>query len=212
MLKGEPSVATIVRTIREARGWSQGQLASRAGVEHSTVWRIEARKIASPSVDIMRKLSAALGVDLAEITGERPMPRRRVEIFEGVARVPLMQVRVQAAAQPAWDDTRETVTVPSSVVAGRPNVRAAIVSGQCMSPYVLPGERIVFDPDAVAQDRDMVIVTDDEGSTIVKWYRIDELGRAYLRAADGSRIRPNAARLEGVVLYVERRAIRDPEV
>lgn len=211
MLKGEPSVATLVRTIREARGWSQGQLADRAGVEHSTVWRIEARKIASPGVDIMRKLSNALGVDLAEITGDRPLPRRRAEIFEGVARIPVMQVRVQASGRPVWDDTRETMVISASLAAGRPNIRAATVTGDCMSPYVLPGERVVFDPDSVPQHRDMVIVTDDDGATMVKWYRVDELGRAYLRAADGSQIRPNGARLEGVVVHVERRAIRDPE-
>lgn len=210
MLKGEPSVATLVRTLRESRGWSQGQLASRAGVEHSTVWRIEARKIASPGVDIMRKLSAALGVDLGEITGDRPLPRRRVEIVSGVAHVPLMRVRAQAAAAPVWDDTRESVPVPLDVAAGRPNIRAAIVSGDCMEAYAPPGERIVFDPDMTPQDRDMVVVTTEDGSTLVKWFRIDPLGRAYLRAADGTEMRPNGAKVEGVVLWVARKAPRDP--
>lgn len=159
----------------------------------------------------MKKLSAAFGVDLSEITGERPLPRRRAEVTEGVARIPLMQVRVQASGRPIWDDTREWMVVSAALAMGRPNVRAAVVTGDCMVPYVIPGERVVFDPDSVAQNGDMVIVTDEDGATLVKWYRLDQLGRAYLRAADGTQIRPNGARLEGVVLHVERRAVRDPE-
>jgi transcriptional regulator with XRE-family HTH domain len=211
MLNGEQSVATLVKSLREQRGWSQGQLASRAGVEHSTVWRIEAKKIASPGVDIMRKLSTALGVDLSEITGDRPLPRRRAQIFEGVAHVPVMRVRVQASGRPTWDDTRETMIVRAAVADGRPNIRAAVVTGECMVPYVSPGEYVAFDPDATPQNGEMVVITDDDGATMVKWYRIDELGRPFLRAADGTQVRPNGARLEGVVLSEERRALRDPE-
>lgn len=122
-----------------------------------------------------------------------------------------MRVRVQASGEPAWDDTRDTIIVSASVAAGRPNIRAAIVSGSCMAPWVMPGERIVFDPDATPRERDMVIVTTDHGDTLVKWYRIDALGRPYLRAADGTEIRPNGARIEGVVLSVERMALRDPQ-
>lgn len=122
-----------------------------------------------------------------------------------------MRVRVQAGA-PIWDDTRESVVMNAGDVLGRPNVRAAIVTGRCMEPYVMAGERVVFDPDArEPHDRDMVVVTDDDGGTLVKWFRTDELGRAYLRAADGTRMRPNGAKLEGVVIHVSRRAIRDPE-
>jgi SOS-response transcriptional repressor LexA len=130
---------------------------------------------------------------------------------EEVAYVPVMRVRVQASGQPTWDDTRETVIVSAQIAAGRPNIRAATVSGLCMEPYVMSGERIVFDPDAHPQDRDMVVVTDEDGSTMVKWFRVDPLGRAYLRAADGTTIRPNGAKVEGVVLTVVRQALRDPE-
>lgn len=125
--------------------------------------------------------------------------------------VPVMRVRVQASGRPIWDDTRETVPVNVTLAAGRPSIRAAVVTGECMVPSVTPGDSVVFDPDSTPQDRDMVVVTDDEGLTMVKWFRIDELGRAYLRAADGTRLRPNGARLEGVVLHVVKRALRDPE-
>ena len=47
------------------------------------------------------------------------MPPRRAQIFEGVAMVPVMRVRVQASGRPIWDDTRETVPISPSVAAGR---------------------------------------------------------------------------------------------
>lgn len=196
---------------RERVGLSKNELARRSGVGLSTISRIESGIIGSPGIDVLRRLAEAMGVALSELTGETPPPRRRAQVFEGVAMVPVMRVRVQASGQPTWDDTRESVPVHLSIAAGRPNIRAAIVTGDCMGAYVLSGERIVFDPDIVPQDGDMVVVTTEDGSTLVKWFRIDPLGRAYLRAADGTEIRPNGAKIEGVVLTVARRAVRDPQ-
>ena len=212
MQNGEPTVATRLRSLRERRGWSQNQLYTRSGVHNSTISRIERGEIPSPGIDVLRRLSVALGVDLSEISGEQPMPRRRVEIFEGVAYVPVMRARVQASGRPAWDDTSETIPVDRTLAAGRPNLRAAVVTGACMGAHASPGDRVIFDPDAQPSSGDMVIVTDDEGATMVKWYRVDDLGRPYLRADDGSVIRPNGAKVEGVVLLVMKRAQRDPQL
>jgi transcriptional regulator with XRE-family HTH domain len=205
------AVAERVTLFRERHGWSKNELARRAQIGVSTVSRIESGIIASPGVEVLRKLADALGVQVSEITGERPMPRRRAVFSEATVEVPVMRVRVQAGA-PVWDDTRDTVVIAAREAAGRPNIRAAVVTGKCMEPYVMAGETVVFDPDVRhPADRDMVVVTDEDGGTLVKWFRLDELGRPYLRAADDTEIRPNGAKLEGVVLTVERRALRDPE-
>lgn len=212
MLNGDGTVATRLKAARERRGMSQNTLASRSGVSNSTISRIEAGVISSPGVDVLRKLSDTLRVELSEITGERLLSPRRASIFEEVAYVPLMRVRVQASGHPQWDDTHDNVVVSAAIVRGRPNIRAVSVTGWCMEPFVMAGERVVFDPDAHPQNGDMVIVTDDEGATLVKWFRLDPLGRPYLRAADGTEMRPRSAKIEGVVLHVERRGLRDPEL
>lgn len=205
-------MATRLKAARKRSGMTQDALAKLSGVSNSTVSRIEAGVISSPGVDVLRRLSDSLRVELSELTGEHPLTPRRATIFEETAYVPLMRVRVQASGHPTWDDTRESVVVSADIARGRPNIRAAIVSGACMEPVVMAGERIVFDPDAHQQNGDLVVVTDDEGATLVKWFRVDSLGRPYLRANDGTEMRPRGATIEGVVLHVERRNLRDPQV
>lgn len=139
------------------------------------------------------------------------MPRRRTEITEGVARVPLRTLRVQAGGRPTWDDTRDTIVVSARAALNHPNAFAAIVTGRCMVPYINPGDIVLIDPDRQPTNGEMVVITDDAGDTIVKWYRVDPLGRPFLRAADGTELRPNGARIEGVVFKVESDAVRDPE-
>lgn len=233
-------LGTTLAETRKRRGMSQRKLAELSGISNTMIASIERGRGSRgsapvrPSPDTLRLLAAGLSTDLLDghvddaaraFHYERlmraagyladPEPalesRRRDGGFEDVVDVPVMRVRVQASGQPTWDDTRETVVVSSHLAAGRPNIRAAIVSGACMEPYVTAGERIVFDPDAHPQDRDMVVVSDEDGATLVKWFRVDPLGRRYLRAADGTMIRPNGAKIEGVVLAVVRQVLRDPE-
>src|SRR4051794_35049819 len=104
---GEMAISDRLTMLREQRGWSMGMLAARSRVSRAAISRIESGDTPSPGASTLEKLADALGVDLSEITGERPMPRRRVEVFEGVAMVPLMRVRV-SAGEPVWDDTRES--------------------------------------------------------------------------------------------------------
>jgi transcriptional regulator with XRE-family HTH domain len=69
MQNGEASVAVRLKTLRQRRGWSQNQLSTHSDVSNSTISRIESGEIQSPGVDILRKLSGALGVDLSDDQG-----------------------------------------------------------------------------------------------------------------------------------------------
>lgn len=51
-----------VRAMREAKGWSQGELAERAGVTRATVNRIEMGRTRSIDLDTLEKLARALDV------------------------------------------------------------------------------------------------------------------------------------------------------
>ncbi|HEY2378920.1 MAG TPA: helix-turn-helix transcriptional regulator [Gemmatimonadaceae bacterium] len=51
-----------IRTLREGRGWSQGELATRARVTRATVNRLENGRPRSIDLEVLEKLAAALGV------------------------------------------------------------------------------------------------------------------------------------------------------
>ena len=56
-------IATRLKTERKERGWSQEELAKRAGLERKTVNRIENQHY-SPSVDTLVSLSKALSLPI----------------------------------------------------------------------------------------------------------------------------------------------------
>ncbi|WP_033339283.1 helix-turn-helix domain-containing protein [Catenuloplanes japonicus] len=60
-----------VRDLRQARGWSQSQLARESGMTQSAVARFEAGGTV-PTIPILERLARALGVDLT--IGFRPRP------------------------------------------------------------------------------------------------------------------------------------------
>ena len=53
-----------VRALREARDWSQEELADRAGLHRTYVSSVE-RGVRNPTVTVMARLASALGVSLA---------------------------------------------------------------------------------------------------------------------------------------------------
>jgi transcriptional regulator with XRE-family HTH domain len=65
-----------LREWRERRGLSLRALADRAGVTWSTVYRIESSRI-SPTVAMLEKLAAGLGVDVHDLLPRRSRRPRR---------------------------------------------------------------------------------------------------------------------------------------
>lgn len=211
MQNGEQTVATRLKTLRNRWGWSQSDLARRSAVSNSTISRIESGDIESPGYDILRKLSGALRVDLSDLGGDGPLPSRPPEVVGGGVRLAVETIRVHAGRPPAWSDTGEDFWVPIRFHDLYPKAKIAIVDGDCMSPHIRQGDKVVFEPDRVPVNGQMVVVATEQGQTLLRWYRIDERGLPFLRSADGEVSRPNGARIMGVVIEFHGQAIRDPE-
>ena len=60
-----------IRETREDRGWTQEELAERAGVTQGTISRIETGKVTSLDLAVFEKLAKALGVHPAALIEER---------------------------------------------------------------------------------------------------------------------------------------------
>ena len=68
--------ATIVKRLREARGWTQTELAKRAALTQGYVAKLESPNYAlSPSIDVAVRLARALGVDIRKLA--KPSRARR---------------------------------------------------------------------------------------------------------------------------------------
>lgn len=211
-MTGERRLAQVVQMLLEQRKWSYSEAARRTDhLDATTIWKIATGKTLNPTGGTLQQLAVIFGVSVDELAGSRPLRRRKVEIVGEMAKVPLHALRVQADADPDWADTSETAITDAASVRHRPNAFAAIVTGTCMVPQIMPGDRIFIDPDQQPQHRDTVVVVTEDGALLVKWFRLDGNGRPYLRAADGSQIRPNGARIAGVVFKRESDPIPDPE-
>jgi transcriptional regulator with XRE-family HTH domain len=57
-----------LRKLREAQGWSQEELADRAGLHRTYISSVE-RGVRNPTITVLAKIAAALGVSLAGMLG-----------------------------------------------------------------------------------------------------------------------------------------------
>ena len=65
-------ISLRIRERRQAKGWSQAELAQHAGVTQATVSRIEGGKVASLDLEVFEKLADALDVHPALLIDELP--------------------------------------------------------------------------------------------------------------------------------------------
>ncbi len=63
-----------IRQLRQARGWSQADLAKRAGVRQATVSRIENNRVKSLDLAVFEKIAEALEVDPGYLVVKVPGP------------------------------------------------------------------------------------------------------------------------------------------
>jgi HTH-type transcriptional regulator/antitoxin HipB len=85
-----PTLRDRVRDLREAKGWTQAQLAARAKVERSTIQNIESGRVQRPNT--LAHVAEALGVKVAELTGEPVDDADRLEVIEGMLEAALAEL------------------------------------------------------------------------------------------------------------------------
>ncbi|MFL5612418.1 MAG: helix-turn-helix domain-containing protein [Gemmatimonadaceae bacterium] len=66
-----------VAELRQAKGWTQKQLAERAGISRQTVIRVESESNRRLDYDVLEKLAGAFAVDPAFLIVHEARPRRR---------------------------------------------------------------------------------------------------------------------------------------
>ncbi|NEW97159.1 helix-turn-helix transcriptional regulator [Rhodopseudomonas sp. BR0G17] len=72
-------LATNVRRLRQAKGWTQDELAAALEAEQGVVSLIENRR-SNPTLLMLEGLAAALGVHLADLFEAEPSPKSRGQV------------------------------------------------------------------------------------------------------------------------------------
>ena len=81
-------MATIGQRIllaRERRGWTQVELAKRAGLASPTISKIESGATPTPSASVISKIAGAFGVTVSELI--EPAPELPPDVLENLARL-----------------------------------------------------------------------------------------------------------------------------
>jgi transcriptional regulator with XRE-family HTH domain len=66
-MEGPSTLAEYLRTAREQAGISQRQLASRVGIHHSYLARLESGETANPAADLLQKIADVLEINSADL-------------------------------------------------------------------------------------------------------------------------------------------------
>ena len=61
------TMGTLIKELRDGKGWTQAKLAERAGVTQGFISQLEQRVRVRVSLESAGKLAHALGVDIAEL-------------------------------------------------------------------------------------------------------------------------------------------------
>src|SRR4030095_9517806 len=144
-------------TILRERGISLADLAAKADVSASALSLLTRGLIRYPRIDTLRNITDALAISPGELpgspdwlAGERP--------FEGVRLVPVVRLPLTKNRSYVHQRGGELVAIPESAVGGRERVLSAVIDVPGMSPYVLVGDRVIFDPDVVPELGTMVLI------------------------------------------------------
>lgn len=72
-------ISKNIMRLRSNLNWTQAKLANEAGISGAALSKIEKGEGRIPTIVVLRKLANALMVELAEITGEKPVMRSESE-------------------------------------------------------------------------------------------------------------------------------------
>lgn len=168
-----------IREAREARDWTQEELARRSGVAQATISALETRD--SRRSEYAAPLAEALGVSVEELAGSTAI-RNLLSARESTpasyhpadtadrARVPVVGT-VQAGDDGYWEELQYPVGHGDGFIrypSRDPNAYALRVKGDSMRPRIKPGEFILVEPNTALIPGEEVLITTTDGRSMVK--------------------------------------------
>jgi transcriptional regulator with XRE-family HTH domain len=207
--KQASDIGPRLKGILRQRGWSLSRLSRETDGEVSTsqLSLLTRGEIAYPRVKTVQRICGALKLPptalmspAAQVGGGLSVADEGLPTAEGVVVVPF--VRLDMSDEPIG--TGHTTFVSASLLDGRTRLRAAVIDGGGLGPYVLTGDTVIFDPDQTPGHGSPVVVS--HGGATLAAVHLELDGSSAYRLADGSWLDPLAVRLGGVIVKIERAA------
>lgn len=172
-----------IRSLREAKKWSQQQLANKTGLSRSLIQALESDRKITPGVDKLVKLASAFDINVDDLyaamgiynpTSKIPLsrPESPEEIMERLRLATPMSIPVysefRAHAGDAGFAPVEYIYRTRVREAPRHNIESYIVNGKCMEPKIENGDIVIVDRDMVPERGDIVLCLIDDELRVAK--------------------------------------------
>lgn len=178
-------IGSVLKKLREQKGFGVNQLAAKSGVSASQISRIENGIQNSPTVETIQKLSAALHDSDGQLlkatldTTDKPSPLDRLIAHTSehitMATEPIQVYGTIHAGNAAWadEDIIGKVMVSPQFIQeyGYQNLFALQVNGESMNKRIPNGYVAVFAKDIEPESGDVVAVLIDGEDAMIKVFR-----------------------------------------
>lgn len=191
--------AAIAETIRE-RETSVPQVAAKAGIPTSTMYRIVRGQTKRISADQIERIADALDVPQSRLTG-RAIAEEGAS-YEPVVAIPVIDQEVSASLRGGV--VVEHVYLPADAVPEnrRRNTIALRVRGDCLAPDIVNGDTVIVDTELSPESGNPVVAT-IEGALHVKRLKLLRSGRWMLVSNEGE-MPVEPFQIDGVVVGLYR--------
>ncbi|MFT8409864.1 MAG: XRE family transcriptional regulator [Schleiferilactobacillus perolens] len=177
-------IGSVLKKLREQKGFGVNQLAAKSGVSASQISRIENGIQNSPTVETIKKLSAALHDSDGQLlkatlsTTDKPSPLDRLIAHTSehinMATEPIQVYGTIHAGNAVWADEDiigELMVTPHLIQKyGRENLFALKITGESMNKRIPNGYVALFSRDCEVDNGDIVAVLIDGDDAMVKVY------------------------------------------
>lgn len=171
-----------VKAARERRGWSQVQLAERAGMNSSTLSRIESGATPNPGKETLRQIAQALGVSIEQLAGGQLAPPP----IPLVGRV----TRAENIDLPVYRSHAGRLILANSQPFDYWQLKAnkiytVEVIGDCLfGENINEGDRLIVDTEGRPENGKIVVVRIGDETYLTRWKR-QHNGMVELEMSDG---------------------------
>lgn len=202
------TIGARIKGLREAKGWTQDDLAEHAGMNRVTIAKYEIGTI-EPKSNSLSKLAKAFGISADLLLGEKPNGDAQA------VRVPVLGTIPAGVPIEAIEDILDWEEIPASMANGGKEYFALQIHGDSMTPTYQDGDVVIIRrQDTCESGQDCAVIVNGSDSTFKRVRRsldgivLQPLNSAYTPLVyTNAQIEALPVRILGVAVEIRRKLI-----